>query len=210
MMEVIKSNADKILGRQDAQTLIDNIKKSYPALVEELIPTVLSLGQVQKVLQNLLRERIPIRDLVTILESLADYSQSTKDRDILTEYVRQALSTTITRLFQTGEEEIRALTLDPRTEQVFDEALKQARQKGGDFIIPPDAITKLYKSISKRSEDVLSQGLSPVILCSPSVRMYFRKLIEPVFPNVIVLSYNEITPTTKIESMGGVSIEDED
>ena len=210
MMEVIKSNADKILGRQDTQTLIDNIKKSYPALVEELIPAVLSLGQVQKVLQNLLRERIPIRDLVSILESLADYSQSTKDKDILTEYVRQALSTTITRLFQTGEEEIRALTLDPRTEQVFDEALKQARQKGGDFIIPPDAINKLYKSISKGSDDALSQGLSPIILCSPSVRMYFRKLIEPVFPNVIVLSYNEITPTTKIESMGGVSIEYED
>jgi len=187
----------------------NNIKKNYPALIEDLIPNVLSLGQIQKVLQNLLRERVPIRDLVTILESLYDFAHSTKDTDILTEFVRQSLSATITKIFQTEEGEVRALTLDPKTEQIFDEAIKQARQKGGEFIIPPNAINKLYKSISKKYEEILSQGLSPIILCSPNIRMYFRKLIEPVFPGIIILSYSEISPSIKIESMGGVCIEND-
>ena len=210
LMEVIKANGDKILGRQDTQTLIDNIKNNYPAVVEELIPGLLSLGQIQKVLQNLLKERIPIRDLVTILETLSDYAQVTKDPDILTEYVRQALSITITRTYQSEEGVIHTLTLDPRVEQIISEALAQAKQKGGSFAIPPEAVQKLYQSISKRVEELTEQGLTPIIVCSQNVRMYFRRLIESIFPNVAVLSYNELIPTIKIESIGGVSLENED
>ena len=210
LMEVIKSNADKILGRQDTQMLIDNVKRNYPAIVEELIPGLLSLGQVQKVLQNLLRERIPIKDLVTILETLADYAQVTKDTEVLTEYVRQALGSTITKLYQTEEGVINALTLDPKVEQMIDEAVRRAKTTGEGFAIPPDAIKKLYNSISKRSEEVISRGLTPIIVCSPSVRMYFRKLIESIYPNITVLSYGELTPTIQIESLGGINIENED
>jgi len=210
LMEVIKSNADKILGRQDTQMLIDNVKRNYPAIVEELIPGLLSLGQVQKVLQNLLRERIPIKDLVTILETLADYAQVTKDTEVLTEYVRQALSSIITKLYQTEEGVINALTLDPKVEQMIDEAVRRAKTTGEGFAIPPDAIKKLYNSISKRSEEVISRGLTPIIVCSPSVRMYFRKLIESIYPNIAVLSYGELTPTIQIESLGGINLGNED
>ena len=210
LMEVIKSNADKILGRQDTQMLIDNVKRNYPAIVEELIPGLLTLGQVQKVLQNLLRERIPIKDLVTILETLADYAQVTKDTEVLTEYVRQALGSTITKLYQTEEGVINALTLDPKVEQMIDEAVRRAKTTGEGFAIPPDAIKKLYNSISKKSEEVISRGLTPIIVCSPSVRMYFRKLIESIYPNITVLSYGELTPTIQIESLGGINLENED
>ncbi len=210
LMEVIKSNADKIIGRQDTQMLIDNVKRNYPAIVEELIPTLLSLGQVQKVLQNLLRERIPIKDLVTILETLADHAQITKDTEVLTEYVRQALGSTITKLYQTEEGVINALTLDPKVEQMIDEAVRRAKTTGEGFAMPPDAIKKLYNSISKRSEEVISRGLTPIIVCSPSVRMYFRKLIESIYPNITVLSYGELSPTIQIESLGGINIENED
>ncbi len=210
LMEVIKSNADKILGRQDTQMLIDNVKRNYPTIVEELIPGLLTLGQVQKVLQNLLRERIPVKDLVTILETLADYAQVTKDTEVLTEYVRQALGSTITKLYQTEEGVINALTLDPKVEQMIDEAVRRAKTTGEGFAIPPDAIKKLYNSISKRSEEVISRGLTPIIVCSPSVRMYFRKLIESIYPNITVLSYGELTPTIQIESLGGINLENED
>ncbi len=210
LMEVIKSNADKLLGRQDTQVLINNVKSSYPTVVDELIPGLFSIGQVQKVLQNLLRERIPIRDLVTILEVLADYATTIKDPEILTGFVRQALSSTITKLYQTEEGVIQAITVDPKIEQMFDEALKQARTTGTRFAIPPDTVNKIYKSISKRSEGAISQGFTPIIICSPNFRVYFRKLIEAIFPNVVVLSYSELTPTIKIESLGRISLENED
>ena len=147
---------------------------------------------------------------MTILETLADFAQTVKDKDVLTEYVRQALSSTISNLFQSAEGKINALTLDPKIEQIIDETIKQAQSNGREFAIPPDVMSKLYKSISKKAEDVLSQGLTPIIVCSPSVRMFFRKLIESIFPNVIVLSYGELSPKIQIESLGGITLEDED
>ena len=120
------------------------------------------------------------------------------------------MSITITRTYQSEEGVIHTLTLDPRVEQIINEALTGAKQTGGSFAIPPEDIKKLYQSISKRVEELTEQGLTPIIVCSQNIRMYFRRLIESVFPNVAVLSYNELIPTIKIESVGGVSLENED
>lgn len=210
LMEIIKGNADKILGRQETQTLINNLKTTYSAVVEEVTPGILSVGAIQHVLQNLLRERIPIRDLVTILETLADYGSLTKDTDILTEYVRQSLATTITKMYQNERGIISALTLDPRIERVIEEGVRQSQQAGVSFSLPPELLTRLYQSLSKGVEDMISRGLTPMVITSPAVRLHFKRLVTTVFPQLVVVSYNELTPTVQVESAGGVRIENAD
>ncbi len=207
LMEIIKSNADRILGRQETQTLLNNLKESYPAVVEDVTPGLLSVGAIQHVLQNLLRERIPIRDLVTILETLADYGAMTKDSDVLTEYVRQALSTTITKMYQNEQGVITALTLDPKIERMIEEGSRQASQAGVAYSMPPEMLTRLYQSLSKQVESMISRGYTPLIIVSPSIRLHLRRMIVSAFPNLVVLSYNELTPTVQVESAGGVRIE---
>jgi flagellar biosynthesis protein FlhA len=209
LMEIIKSNADKILGRQETQSLLNNLKESYPAVVEEVTPGVLSVGAIQHVLQNLLRERIPVRDLVTILETLADYGSMTRDTDVLTEYVRQSLATTITKMYQNEQGVITALTLDPKIERMIEEGVRGASQAGASYSMPPEALTKLYHSLSKYVESMISNGQTPLIIVSPTIRMHFRRVTVSAFPNLIVLSYNELTPTVQVESAGGVRIENE-
>jgi len=207
LMEIIKNNADKIISRQDVKALIDNIKQDYQAVVDEVIPQ-LNIGAVQKVLQNLLKEKMPIRDLVTILETLADFIPMSRDVVILTEYVRQALSNTITQMYIAEDGKIHTLIIDPRLEQAIDEAARQAQQTGGIMSLPPDVMQKLLLKISEKVDEMISKGYTPLIITSPAIRMHVRALIETVIPGMVVLSFSEILPTVQIESEGGISTDE--
>ncbi len=209
LMEVIRRHADKLLGRQEVQKLLDNLKEDYPAVVNELIPEQMTLGSIQKVLQNLLREGIPIRDLVTILETIADYSGMTKNVEVLTEYVRYSLSDTIGKLFQDEDGIIRAITLDTKIEQTITSSLQKQKQISDNLGLSPEIIRSVYKSVAENVEQALSMGYHPVILCSPTIRAYFRKLIEKQFPDVAVSSFGELPAEVQIESIGKVRIGDE-
>ncbi len=208
LMEIIKNNADKIICRQDVKALIDNIKQDYQAVVDEVIPQ-LSIGAIQKVLQNLLCEKIPVRDMVTILEILADFVPMTRDTSILTEYVRQALSNTITQMYLAEDRKIHVMTLDPRIEQLIDEAARQAQQTGGIMSLPPDVMQKIMQKISEKVDEMISKGLMPVLITSPSIRMHVRALLETAVPGLAVISYSEILPTVQVESEGGISTDED-
>ena len=210
LMELIRKHADKLLGRQEVKQLLDNLKKDYPAVVEELVPEQLSIGAIQKVLQNLLREHIPIRDLVTILETLADYAGVTKNVEVLTEYVRFAMSDTIAKLFQDDQGVIHAITVDPQIEQQITNSLQKQKQVSSNLGLSPMVIQQIHQSVSENVEQALGQGYPPVIICSPTIRSYFRRLIENVFPDVAVLSFGELPSEVQIESIGKVRISNED
>jgi flagellar biosynthesis protein FlhA len=209
LTELIRSHAAELLTRQDTQRLLDNFRKDNPAVVDELIPGLLSLGDVQRVLQNLLRERVPIRDLGSILETLADTARSTKDLDALTEAVRQALYRVITRLHVAPDGAIHAVTLDPRLEQKLLGAV--TRGEGASYLaLDPRTAQKILLALSRQIEVLSRQGHTPLVLCSPMVRPYFKRLLDKVLPNLTVLSYNELDPKTEIQSAGTVSVDDED
>ncbi|SEF47843.1 flagellar biosynthesis protein FlhA [Caloramator fervidus] len=205
LTEIIKKHAHELLGRQEVKMLIDNIKENYSAVVEELIPNLLSLGEVQKVLQNLLKERVPIRDLVTILETLADNAVNTRDIELLTEYVRIALGRTICRNLIDENNTIRLLTLHPSLEQLISENIQKSFQ-GSYPALDPETTRRIFEAIQKLLEVTDFYNGQPVILCSPKVRPAFRKMIEYVFPNLIVLSMNEIPADVQIETLGMVSL----
>jgi flagellar biosynthesis protein FlhA len=198
--ELIRKNAWELLTRSEVQNMLDNVSKTYPKIVEELIPTNLTLGTVQRVLQNLLKERVPIKDIVTILETLLDHSPSVKDPEILTEFVRQALSRSITRQYLTADGKLQVFTLDP----AFEKQLSQI--EGG--ALNPDLIGRLSKSIEKFLNMGKLKGLQPIILCSANVRRYLRKIIERIAPSIVVLSTAEIVPATKLQTLGMVKYED--
>ncbi len=209
LMEVIRRHADKLLGRQEVQKLIDNLKEEYPAVVNELIPEQMTIGSVQKVLQNLLREGIPIRDLVTILETVADYAGMTKNVEVLTEYVRYALSDTISKLYQDEDGIIRAITLDTKIEQTITASLQKQKQMSDNLGLSPALIQSIYHSVAENVDQATRMGYHPVIICSPTVRAYFKKLIENHFPDVAVTSFGELPADVQIESIGKVRIGDE-
>jgi flagellar biosynthesis protein FlhA len=205
LTEVVKRHAPEILGRQEVQTLIDNLKESYPAVVEELIPNVLSIGEVQKVLHNLLREEISIRDLPTILETLADYAPQTKDLDSLTEAVRGALARQICNQYKTEEGTIPVITLAPQVE----EAIMSSIQKGPEgerIVMDPDTTQRLLQSLQEEIKKTATIAPQPIVLCSPNVRRYFKRLTSRTIPTLVVLSYNEIVPEVQVQSIGMVSI----
>jgi flagellar biosynthesis protein FlhA len=206
LMELIKSNAHKIVGRQETQALLDNLKKSYPAVVEELVPALLSVGQVQKALQNLLRERVPIRDLVTILDTLADQATLTKDTDLLTEFARAALAPTITHQYIGPDNLISCLTLEPKIEQAIEEIARQAAQSGMQVALPPDTLRQLYEALSIQVEEMVAKGYTPMVITSPAVRRHFRGMTEAVLPNLVVLSHAELLPTVQVEALGSVRL----
>ena len=211
LMELIRKNADKLLGRQEVKKLLDNLKKDYSAVVEELVPDQLSIGAIQKVLQNLLKEDLPIRDLVTILETLADYSGMTKNVEVLTEYVRYAMSDTIAKLYMDEQGVIHAMTLDPKIEQLITNTLQKQKQVNNNTLgLPPAVIQQLYRSTAENIENVSALGYSPVVICSPTIRAYFHKLLEATFPNIAVISFGELPPDVQIESIGKVRIGNED
>jgi flagellar biosynthesis protein FlhA len=208
LTETIRGHAAELITRQDVQKLVENVKAGNAAAVDELTPAMLNLGEIQKVLQNLLKERVSIRDLVTILETLADHARATKDTDSLTEYVRQALFRSITKAHLSPDQAVHAVTLDPRLEQTLLAAIH--RSEAGTFLaVEPRLAQKIVSALSKQVENLSRQGYSPLVLCSPAIRPYFKRLIEKLLPNLTVLSYNELDPKTEIQSSGSVAVNDE-
>ena len=208
LQEILRRNADKILGRQDTRKLVENLKKEYPAVVEELQPDVIPIGTVQKVLQNLLREGIPVRDLATILESLVDYARVTKNVDVLTEYVRHSLSETIARLYRDGHGMIHAIAIDPQLEQVITAALQNQRDTSPSLGLSPATVAQLHESLEQNIAAAGALGVQPVILCAATVRPYFYRLIHTSFPSVSVLSFTELPPETEVEFIGKLEVQD--
>ncbi|MCD6293582.1 MAG: flagellar biosynthesis protein FlhA [Deltaproteobacteria bacterium] len=207
LSDVIRRHAHELLGRQEVQQLMDNLKTSYPKVVEELIPNLLPLGAVGKVLQNLLIEQIPIRDMLTILETLADWAPMIKDADTLTEYVRQALARTITKLYQSPEGNIPVITLDQNIEKTVAQAVQHTEQ--GDFLpIEPGVAQKIMKKVTQNLEKFSKLNQQPVVLCSPLIRSHFKKLADRFIPDLVVLSYNEIANNIQVHSIGTVVLDD--
>ncbi len=202
LTELIRKHGWELLTRTEVQNLLDNVSKGYPKIVDELIPSHLTLGGVQRVLQNLLRERVPINDLVTILDTLLDYAPSIKDTEMLTEYVRQALSRYITRQYVTQDGSIPVLTLDPK----FERTLSQTVEAGG--AISPDIVSKLIRGVENVLGKDKLKGIQPIILCSTQVRRFLRRLTEKFLPSVVVLSNAEISPSARLYTIGMVRYED--
>ena len=205
LTEVIRRHLDELLTRQDVQNLINNIKDANDTLVSELVPKLLGVGEIQKVLQNLLREGISIRDLVTIFETLADYATTTHDTDVLTEYVRQSLKRAIsTKYFPKGEKNL-VVTLDPKVEQEIMASVKTTEQT--TYInYDPEKTRKLMDSIEEQVKTLEDMGKNPIIITSPIVRMYFKRLSRDYFPDLIVISYSEIDSDVELQSVGMVTV----
>ena len=207
LTEVIKSHLDELLTRQDVQNLIDNIKENNKTLVDELVPKLLGVGDIQKVLQNLLKEGISIRDLVTIFETLADYAATSRDTDILTEYVRQGLKRAISNKYFGDEEMTNVVTLDPNIEQMIMNSVKQTEQ-GAYISLDPAVTKKILKATEEEVAKLESKGQAAIIITSPIVRMYFKKLTSDYIKDLIVISYNEIDSDIELKSVGVVTIDD--
>ncbi|MBQ9983202.1 MAG: flagellar biosynthesis protein FlhA [Lachnospiraceae bacterium] len=207
LTEIIKSHLDELLTRQDVQNLINNVKENNTTLVDELVPKLLGVGEIQKVLQNLLSEGISIRDLVTIFETLADYASTTRDTDVLTEYVRQRLKRAISNIYFAEGEMTTVVTLDPKIEQDIMNSIKQTEQ-GAYITLDPATTKKILNSVETELKKLENQGKAPIIITSPIVRMYFKKLTKDYFKDLIVISYNEIESDVELQSIGVVTIND--
>ena len=205
LTEVIRQYISELLTRQDVQNLINNLKESNPSLVEELVPKLLGLGEIQKVLQNLLKEGISIRDLLTIFETLADYAPTTRDTDILTEYVRQSLKRAISNRFFPANETTSVVTLDPKVEQDIMASVKQTEQ-GAYLTLDPEKTKAIMNSVENETKKLESMGKNSIIITSPIVRIYFKRLTEDYFKDLIVVSYNEIDSNVELQSVGMVSV----
>ena len=204
LTEVIKAHIAELLTRQDTQNLINNIKESNPTLVEELVPKLMGVGDIQKVLQNLLSEGISIRDLLTIFETLADHAGTTRDPDILTEYVRQSLRRAISNKFFMPMDTTSVITLDPALEQEIMGAVKQTEQ-GGYINLAPDRVKKIMNSVEAEIAKLEEMGRTPIVITSPIVRAYFKKLTMDYFKDLIVISYNEVENNVELQSVGMVT-----
>lgn len=204
LTEIIRSHIAELLTRQDVQNLVNNLKESNPVLVDELVPKLLGLGEVQKVLQNLLDEGISIRDLLSIFESLADHAQTTRDTDVLTEYVRQNLKRAISNKYFPANETTSVVTLDPRVEQEIMQSVKQTEQ-GAYLTLDPDKTKAIMQSVEEEVQKLESLGKASIIITSPIVRMYFKKLTEDYFKDLIVVSYNEVDSNVELQSVGMVT-----
>lgn len=204
LTEVIRQHIAELLSRQDVQSLVNNVKETNPVLVDELVPKLLGLGEIQKVLQNLLKEGISIRDLQTIFETLADYAPTTRDTDILTEYARQSLKRAISSKFFPTNETTSVVTLDPKIEQEIMASVKQTEQ-GAYLTLDPDRTKKIIASVEKEVKKLEELGKSPIVITSPIVRMYFKRLTEDYIKDLIVVSYNEIESNIELQSVGMVT-----
>ncbi|MCM3704180.1 MULTISPECIES: flagellar biosynthesis protein FlhA [Cytobacillus] len=204
--EVIKSNAHELLGRQETKQLIDHVKESYPILIEEVTPNPLSVGEVQKVLAKLLRENVSIRNLPVIFETLADFAKSTSDTDLLTEYARQALARQITNQFSQQGDSIKVVTLSGRVEKMVAEGVQQT-EHGNYLSMDPTVSQNILESIASQVEQLSLMEQTPIVLCSPAVRMYVRQLTERYFPQIPILSYNELEANAEVQSVGVVNID---
>lgn len=204
LTEVVRSHIAELLTRQDTQNLINNLKENNPTLVEELVPKLMGVGEIQKVLQNLLEEGISIRDLLTIFETLADHAATTRDPDILTEYARQSLKRAISNKYFTPNETTSVVTLDPTVEQEIMGAVKQTEQ-GAYLTLAPDRTQKIVDSVKQEVEKLENMGKSPIVITSPIVRIYFKKLINDYVSDLTVVSYNEIESNVELQSVGMVT-----
>jgi flagellar biosynthesis protein FlhA len=203
LSEMLKAHSFELLGRQETKALLDHLNETHPKLVEETAPKVLSLGEVQKVLQNLLRERVSIRDLVTILETLADFGALTKDTDLLTEYVRQALGRSICRSIQNESDELLLFTLSPDLEQTLAKGITHT-DRGSYLILDPKTIQHVLQKIHNTFQGAMAQS-KMVLLTSANIRIHLRRLTERMFPSLVVLSHNEVPSNLKVISLGMVS-----
>ncbi len=205
LTEVIKMNLDELLTRQNVQTLINTVKENNQTLIDELVPKQLNVGEIQKILMNLLRESISIRDLVTIFESVADHASLTRDTDVLTEYVRQALKRAISAKYFEDEDANQVITLDPAIEQTIMEAVKHT-ETGTYLSLRPDMTQKILTATQKEIQKLTSMGRVPIILTSPIVRTYYKKMTQDEFRDLIVLSFNELDSNIELQSVGMVSV----
>ena len=205
LTEVIRTHADELLSRQDVQKLLDRLAQNYPKVVEELVPSILPLGLIQKVLQNLLKERVSIRDLLTILETMADSVSITKDPDVLTEYVRQRLGRSIVKQYETTEGVLPLITIDQKIEDILREGIQKA-DHGSYLSLEPNLAQKILMSINQTLDRMSQANYQPIILCSPTIRRHLKKLLDRFLPQVVVLSHNELTGQAKIQSLGTVTL----
>jgi len=208
LTEIIRGAASEILSRQDVQHLIDTLKEDYPALVDSVIPEVVPLGTLQKVLQSLLRERVPIRDLATIVETISDYAGATKDTDVLAEYVRMALKRQITEINKDKEGKISVFTIDPVVEQQLSESVQSTKQ-GLMLVLDPALSETLLEKVGQQVTAFSALGHTPLCICSPNIRLALKRLLEAAYPNLVVVSYNEIMPDVELVSMGMVRLQDD-
>jgi flagellar biosynthesis protein FlhA len=205
LTELVKRFAPDLLSRQDTQALLENLRTEYPALLEDLVPSTLTVGEVQEVLQNLLAERVSIRDLVTVCEALATHGRNTRDVDLLTEYARAALARQISRHHAGEEGVIYAITIGPRTEDEIANSVQQT-EHGTTVAMPPWQVQRLLGVVGAEVERVAAQGRDPIILCSSRIRLALRRLIERRLPNVTVLSFAEVIPQINVESVGNIEV----
>jgi len=205
LTEVIKLHADELMGRKEVQTLIDNLSKMYPKVIDDLVPKTVPYGILQKVMQRLLRERVSIRDLYSIIETLADYVPMTKNVDVLTGYVRQALARSITKQYLDPSGGLTVMMISPDIEDTIGQAVQHTEHES--YVNPdPILIRKLVNNVQKLISPFTAKGLQPIILCSPSVRIHLRNIMEKFFPNIVVISHNEVMRETAIKSLGMVEL----
>ena len=204
LTEIIRQHIAELLTRQDVQSLINNLKESNPSVVDELFPKLLTLGEIQKILQNLLKESVSIRDLLTIFETLADYAPSTRDTDLLTEYVRQSLKRVISNRFFPQNETTSVVTLDPKIEQEIMASIKQTEQ-GAYLNLDPDRTKAIIDATGKELNKLENLGKAQIVVTSPIVRMYFKRLMEDYYKDMVAISYNEIESNVELQSVGMVT-----
>jgi len=207
LTELLKNHAHELLGKQDVQRLLDNLSKTHPKVVDDLVPSQLSLGVVQRVLQNLLKERISIRDLQSILEALSDYAAITKDPEVLTEYARQAMARNITKQVQNYDGSVSVLIMDPKVERLIVESI-QATPQGMTYLsLDPAVADRIAERIRKNFEDGMARGYQPVLLCSQTIRRFVKRLTDRISSSIMVISNSEIAPNTKILSLGTIRLD---
>ena len=205
LTEVIKRHAHELLSRQEVKHLLDNVRESSPAVLEELIPNILTIGDVQKVLMRLLKEKVSIRSLDMILESLADNGVRTKDTDVLAEYVRQSLSRQITSQVAVPGEAVKVLTAGARLEKRFAESVQQSEQ-GSYLALDPETSQAIYQEVLQQVSRLQQSGIQPILLTSPAIRMYLRQFLERYMPELMILSYSELEPDVEVQSVGVINL----
>ncbi len=204
LMEVLRNNAHKLLDRQETQRMLDHLKETHAALVEGLVPEVVSLGTIRSILKNLLREHIPIRNLVTILETVADYAPFSKDADVLTEYVRAALAETITEILKVEEGYVVVAMLEPRLEDHILSVIREGGAHLQNLGFTPQQVNGLFEDLADKIEEMSNLGVQPALLVSPQIRRAVRKFTETIFSNLFVVAYSELTADTEVKSVGTV------
>jgi flagellar biosynthesis protein FlhA len=208
LTEIIRRHAHELLGRQDLRKLLDGLKERVPALVDEVVPAIAKMGEVQKVLQLLLRERVPVRDLETILETIGDYAARTKDPEVLAEYCRNALARTICKQHVDEQDQLHCVTLDPALEDAIAQHLNRDEQTGGTTnTMPPATARAIVQKIAEKVAELTATGRNGVVLCSPHVRLPVRRMLESTLPQVAVVGYNEIVPDVQIEAVAMAGLE---